>query len=471
MNAQLLDQARAAYRAGDFSAAAQMFSAAKSADEVFGEADHLRGNSLMRLGMFSDAASAYSAALNDAAYGKRGALLTNRGKALSAAGDFAGAANSFTEAVTDSSYATPYKAYMGLGNALLKLDNPTDAGVAFRSAAIDAANPAPAAALSSLGDCFLLIGRPEDAAESYRTALDFVGPKDDPRAINASLGTAYAAANRPSDAIDAFQRATADGIYQLTADQQTALSGAQDTLSAQRSMSTEVSSTGAFQAGVDPLDPLGQSGSFIPDPSDTGFFTLSESEMIQQDKKEMKVRRRHRHTGLKVFLVIVLLLLLAAGGLAFAYTRGYGYPTQQDVLTGLFDAVTNGTETDSFLASGLNEDSKAIIAASIPDGATPTIEGLDRSMTESTAAVSVELSKGGTAQYEVTFVREGLGWAVANVALDFDSISDDSAADASDEPASSDEGSEAQAEDASTSDADGSNQRDSDVNADEGSAE
>ena len=36
-----------------------------------------------------------------------------------------------------------------------------------------------------------------------------------------------------------------------------------------------------------------------------------------------------------------------------------------------------------------------------------------------------------------------------------------------DEPASSDEGSEAQAEDASTSDADGSNQRDSDVNADE----
>ena len=90
--------------------------------------------------------------------------------------------------------------------------------------------------------------------------------------------------------------------------------------------------------------------------------------MIQQDKKEMEgCTRRHRHTGLKVFLVIVLLLLLAAGGLAFAYTRGYGYPTQQDVLTGLFDElVTNGTETDSFLASGLNEDSKAIIAASSP---------------------------------------------------------------------------------------------------------
>ena len=227
---------------------------------------------------FSDAASAYSAALNDAAYGKRGALLTNRGKALSAAGDFAGAANSFTEAVTDSSYERPIRRIWVLGNALLKLDNPTDAGVAFRSAAIDAANPAPAAALSSLGDCFLLIGRPEDAAESYRTALDFVGPKDDPRAINASLGTAYAAANRPSDAIDAFQRATADGIYQLTADQQTALSGAQDTLSAQRSMSPRFPRPAPSRlASIRPLDPLWPVRQFIPDPSDTGFFTLLES--------------------------------------------------------------------------------------------------------------------------------------------------------------------------------------------------
>lgn len=432
MNAQLLDQARAAYRAGDFSAAAQMFSAAKSADEVCGEADHLRGNSLMRLGLFNDAAAAYEAALNDASYGKRGALLTNQGKALSAAGDFEAAVASFNGAITDSSYATPYKAYLGLGNALLKLGNPTDAGVAFRSAAIDGANPAPASALTSLGDCFVLIGRPEDAVESYRTALDFVGPHDDSRAINAALGQALAAANRPSDAVDAFTRATSDGIYQLTSDQQVALSSAQDALSAQRSMSTEVASTGAFQGGVDPLDPLGQPGSFIPDPSDTGFFTLSESEMIQQDKKEMKVRRRRRHTGLKVFLVIVLLLALAAGGLAFAYTRGYGYPTQQDVLTGLFDAVTNGTETDSYLASGLNEDSKAIIAASIPDGATPTIEAMDRSMTESTATVSVELSKGGTAQYEVSFVREGLGWAVSNVALDFESSQDDKGSDLQD---------------------------------------
>ena len=99
MNAQLMDQARAAYRAGDFSSAAQLFASAKTADEICGEADHLRGNSLMRLGLFQDAAEAYSAALRDASYGKSGALLTNQGKALAAAGDLAGAANSFGLAV------------------------------------------------------------------------------------------------------------------------------------------------------------------------------------------------------------------------------------------------------------------------------------------------------------------------------------------------------------------------------------
>ena len=58
--------------------------------------------------------------------------------------------------------------------------------------------------------------------------------------------------------------------------------------------------------------------------------------MIQQDKKEMKVRRRHRHLGLKIVIAILVVLILAAGGLGFAYTRGFGYPSQQDVLLRVF---------------------------------------------------------------------------------------------------------------------------------------
>lgn len=144
------------------------------------------------------------------------------------------------------------------------------------------------------------------------------------------MGQALSAAGRPSDALDAFNAATADGIYQLTSEQADELARVHDSLaalSAQTAMATAPAP--AMDAPVvDPLDPTGATGQFMPDPSDTGFFTLSESEMVQQDRqdrKQAKVRRRHRHTGLKVFIVLLLLILIAAGGLGFAYTRGFGF--------------------------------------------------------------------------------------------------------------------------------------------------
>lgn len=416
MNIQALEQARNAYRTGDFASAAQLFAAAKDTSELAGEADHLRGNSLMRLGRYAEAVEAYGAALQDGAYGKRGALLTNQGKALVASGDIRSAVSAFSAATQDASYATPYKAYLGLGDALKKLGNLTEAGVAYRQAAIDGANPAPAGALANLGDCFVALQRPEDAIESYRTALDFAGPRDDTRAISAGLGQAYVAANRFSDAVDAFGTATVDGIYQLTPEQADAYERARDTLSVSSAM---VATTNAYSTDIDPLDPLGQSGSFMPDPSDTGFFTLSEQEMVQQDRVETKVRRKRRHTGLKVFIALLVVLLIAGGGAAFAYTRGFGFPSQQDVLTGLFQAATDGSDASEYLASGLDESQKSIITASIPLDATPTIEGMDAGMSEATATVKVALKNGGDMTYEVGFVREGLGWAVSSVSTDF----------------------------------------------------
>lgn len=425
MNSQLIQQGRAAYRAGDFSAAAQMLGAAKTPDEIMGEADHLRGNALMHLGMYAEAAEAYAAALNDGTYGKRGALLTNRGKALAAVGDYTTAAQAFSAATQDASYATPFKAYLGLGNALFQSGDYANAGTAFRQAAIDGANPAPAAALGELGRCFIKLGRPADAVETYRTAIDFAGPRDDTRALNAGMGQALSAAGRPSDALDAFNAATVDGIYQLTSEQADELARVHDSLaalSAQTAMSTAPAPAMDAPA-VDPLDPTGATGQFMPDPSDTGFFTLSESEMVQQDRKQAKVRRRHRHTGLKIFLVLLLLIVIAAGGLGYAYTRGMGYPSQESVITDLFQAAGDGdtAKAESCLASSLSEDAKAMIISSIPQGATVSIEGMDQSMTETTAKVKASLSKGGEQEYTVKFVRSDnhIGWAVSSFDIDF----------------------------------------------------
>lgn len=462
MNAQYFDRARAAYRAGDYSAAAQMFLAAKEPNEPCGEADHLRGNSLMKLGLYADAAQAYTEALADTRYGKAGALLTNRGKALAATGDLEGAVESFTAATKDTIYATPYKAYLGLANALMKLGRTAEAGVAFRSAAIDGANPAPSSALASLGDCFIKLGRPDDAVESYLTALDYVSAHDDPRTIQAGLGCAYAAAGRMSDAVDAFGRATADGIYQLTPDQQQEFERARDTVNAQATITpaapqqpSPAASQSMPAAAVDPLDPMGTTGNFMPDPSDTGFFTITESEMIQQDRRAAKVRRKHRHTGLKVFIVILILLVLAVGGAAFAYTRGFGFPSQQDAISGLFTAVADGSDDyDQYLSPNLSDEAKSMIVSNISGlgEATPTVTGLDAGMTESDATVDVAFAQGGTVTYDVHFVRSSnhIGWAVETMTMDFGDLGEGST-DGTDQGAT-DEGAAGDAADAGTTD-------------------
>ena len=146
----------------------------------------------------------------------------------------------------------------------------------------------------------------------------------------------------------------------------------------------------------------------MPEPSDTGFFTLSESEMVQQDRqdrKQAKVRRRHRHTGLKVFIVLLLLILIGAGGLGFAYTRGFGFPSQESVVTDLFQAAGDGdtAKAESCLASSLSEDAKSMIISSIPQGATVSVEGMDQQ------------------EYTVKFVRSDnhIGWAVSSLDMDF----------------------------------------------------
>ena len=54
-------------------------------------------------------------------------------------------------------------------------------------------------------------------------------------------------------------------------------------------------------------------------------------------------------------------------------------------------------------------------------GATVSIEGMDQSMTETTAKVKASLSKGGEQEYTVKFVRSDnhIGWAVSSFDIDF----------------------------------------------------
>lgn len=454
MDTQAFNIAKAAYQAGDWNTAALGLAAAKAPGELNGEADHLRGNALMKLGNFTEAAEAYGLALADASYAHVGALNCNRGRALVAAGQSDAAAACFQAAVADPSYATPYKAYVALGNVYTEKGMVAEAASAWRAAAIDESNPEPSTSLVKLGDCFMQLSRPNDAVDAYRTALDF-STGEGVGSINALLGQAYMAQNRLAEAADAFAHAAADPSYQLTEEQQSAYTAAQRALTASNAggpsetdqmlsaagygdgayaapqaqaqpdaLATTVQPQTAPASAYDPLDPMGRSGEFIPSPEDTGFFSVTEEDLMKADKKERKARRKHNHRGLKVFLVILILVLLLAGGGVFAYFNGYGWPTQEAVVSDLFSTASAGNDISGYLSSSVTDDAKSDMEAIMPRGATSTVSGVDRSMASSEVLVTASLASGGTQDYTVTLVRDGLGWKVTGVTLTYASASD-----------------------------------------------
>ena len=375
MNQQAFELGKSAYDQGDWFVAISQFDVAKEPGEVNGQIDHLLGNAYMKLGQFDSAASAYKSALADASYGKVGALSTNQGRALLAAGRVQEAIAALTNAVQDASYATPYKAQLALGSAYEKIGDIRNAGIAYRNAAVDEKNPNPSSALCSLGACFMGLNRPVDAVEAYRTALDFANPLENSNKIYADLGLAYVAANRMSEAVDAFTHATADGSFVLSNQQQSAFDAARKAITAM--------------------------------------------EIIEQDKKDKKIRRKHRHTGLKVFITILILLILAVGGAGYAYYRGYGWPTQQSVVQDIFNAKAQGTDIGRYVSSSVSSTTLQQISNSLPSSSAVTINGVDQSMTHSTVNASVSLSNGGNVDYTIELVRDGIGWKVASVTTSY----------------------------------------------------
>lgn len=430
MNQQAYEAGKAAYQQGDWNGAVALLHQVIDATESNGAAEHMLGNAYMKLGRYAEAADAYGKALGDAAYGKVGALSCNRGRAFLAAGNPDEAIQSLNAAVADAGYTKTYKAYAALGEAYRLKGDVRNAGIAFRNAAIDESNPDPSAALRKLGECFIELHRPVDAVEAYRTALDFATPMENQNAIYAELGMAYVAANRMSEAVDAFAHATADGTYRLPTDMQVAYDSAKRAVASVQSNNPSETDALLAAAGYgtnadsfDPLDPLGESGEFMPSPEETGFFSVSEQDLVQADKKERKVRRKHKHTGLKVFITLLVIVLVVAGAGGYAYYRGYGWPTQDSVIESLFTSKTSGQDASSYLAPSLSDAERTQIESILPTGATVTIDGLDQSMESSTARVSAKLSSGTEQSYTVTLVRDGIGWKVSAVELSYDSTS------------------------------------------------
>ena len=450
MNNELFQQAKTAAVALDYNRALDLYGRClkdagnpPQAGEV-GLIYHQIGNCLMKLNSYYEAIEAYTQATADSAYDAVGTVNCNLGMSYAALRDWNNAVKHFEIAVSDRNYPTPYKAYTGMGNALLKQGKSAEAGVAFREAALDESNPDPTKALLNLGVCFMALNRPADAVASYESAMQFEMTPETRNKMYASLGQAYVASGQMQQAVDAFEHAIADKTYFLSdsasVDYQRAVAAvaqgnAESTqaLPALADMSgLDVTSDGMAIPEQDPYvvdeaavsedyyfaDQYNKQGDFAPRGEDR-FFNATDEELEQWSNGVVKMERKRRGTGLKVLLVIVCLVLVALAAGLVLYTQGFGWPTQGRVLGELFNDPTSR----SVYCNTITDEDIADIAAIIPANSTPSISNdhMNKSMSTTTAYVTLTTPEGGDITYEVSLVRDMIGWKVSNVELYFTS--------------------------------------------------
>ncbi|MEE8716234.1 MAG: tetratricopeptide repeat protein [Coriobacteriales bacterium] len=432
MDISTFNRAKAAYDAQEWETAAILFSACQEGPGS-GEASHLRGNALMRLGRVPEAVEAYRRAAQDSSYPHRGAVFTNLGKAQVALGDYKGAIESLRSAIEDPNYPGAYKAWLALGGAYSRLGDARNAGIAYRKAALEANNPDPAKALINLGVCFVQMRRPEDAASAYRTALDFSQDANERDMILSNLGQAYVASNRMLEAVQAFTEAVNDG-YQLLPPAQADFDRARQAANSlagtmqgaggsQGASSASLAGLGGPESGIDPLDPLGRSGEVMPSPDESGFFDITEEQIEAAGKKAKQKssapKGKGRRHGVSPLVVILIVVIVAIVGCIVAYlVFGAGIPSQSSAINSVFSAAESGSSSSDGWSSGISSDKRAEMLAEVTSGSTHEIRGVDYSMSDSSTAsayVLVTLPEGGTISYDVTLARSGLGWSVTSV--------------------------------------------------------
>lgn len=459
MNNELFDRANERYRLRDYRGALMAFTECLQ-DTNFpltpgemGLLYHQIGNCLVKLKNPREAIQAYSQATADTAYRALATVECNLGMAYASLRDYTNAINCFEKSVADTTNPTPYKSYMGMGNALMKLGKSAEAGVAFREAALDESNPDPTKALLNLGVCFMALNRPADAVASYESALQFDMQPATRNKLQASLGQAYVACGQMEKAVHAFEEAIADKTYYLSdsasVDYQRAVGAVAQGTSEQNQATqvlqladmsgldvaadgTSVYDEGAYEGGdvseafyydegtyeADPASFPGYVGAYENVDNDR-FFTATDAELEQWSRGLAKQDRKRRNVGLKVLVAIVLLVVVAFGAAVFLYTQGWGYPTQETVVKELFANPEAASST--VFAKEVDADKAKTMVEPLVADANPAIDGVDKSMSDSTVYVTAKTEQGGDVQYKVSLVRDMIGWKVSSVELYFPS--------------------------------------------------
>jgi tetratricopeptide (TPR) repeat protein len=398
----------------------------------------------------------YAHALRDELYDRRGAVYANLGAAHFALAEYADAVAAYENALRESDYATPHKALQGMASALLERGRVEEAAAAYRRAALEPGNPDPGKALLNLGLCFMALNRPADAVDAYQAALGFDEYKGRGKAL-ANLGQAYFALGEYEQAVKAFEKATQLHAHGLQPAAGAAYAKALELLRESSAPEEDVvdsevlllEPTDTAESSVIMVESLldadlhddeavsfGESSETIAydaeqvaselgfgdEESVADFFSVTEDQLRERDRHARRVKRAEggasRRRGVVITVLVVLVLTVIGAGTAW-YT-GFGWPTQEQVVSGMLSAYSDGESVTSYWVAVPESDvTKEIEKISLPESF--SVANVDRGQEVSTVIVTVVSAEGTSLNYAITLAREGVGWKVTGIDNDWQS--------------------------------------------------
>ena len=90
--------------------------------------------------------------------------------------------------------------------------------------------------------------------------------------------------------------------------------------------------------------------------------------------------------------------------------------TQESVVKGLFADTENAS---SYFVSSMSSDKVDDAMRGVVSDSDVAIDGMDKSMSNSTVYVTASTPEGGEVSYTVSMVRDMLGWKVSGVQMTF----------------------------------------------------
>ena len=285
----------------------------------------------------------------------------------------------------------------------------------------------------------MALDRPADAVSSYESALQFGMRSDLRNKLYANLGQAYTSTGQMQQAVQAFEMALADKTYYLNdaasvdyqravgaVAQGTAVMQPVDAPASVDMSGLDVPADGAPVYHETDYEAAANSPYYYSDTynvqdgyasGDDRFFNATEAEIEQYSKGVARQDRKRRNVGLKLLVAFIVIILLLAAAAVFAYTQGFGFPTQNAVVEQMFS--NKDAAKTALFSSDLNDETIDAMLDPVVEDQAVKVDGVERSMNTSIAYVTAHTQEGGEVKYKITLSRDGVGWKIGNVELYF----------------------------------------------------